>query len=347
MVRLKRKLSAWLIASLILGVWSRDVQADDRVVLLEDARRPNSGLIAALQIQLTGVAELDVRQEPDNPGVSGRVQVASRLAQADDVLLVTWAEPAVELGDGSREAVLYVVGHKQGRALLEVVRVPGGEGPEVERSLALKLREVVEEIRSNRAQAAAADVMLEAAPEPEEPEPAAGWDIAVAVAGAVGPLSGSDLGQWGARMSAGPAWRSGALRLAGMLQVTVFPQVELARGASRVRFYEIGPGLLLRAQLRQGLFWFGVRAGPQLSWVKAEGESATRAGEANELTTSLLVGAEVELPIDDGVGIAAGVDLEAHFKRQHFTVEGERVVDLGRLRPVASIALTWNGPAVR
>lgn len=343
MVRLKRNFGGWLTAGFILIAGAARVQAEDRVVLLDDPARPSPGLVSALRIQLTGVAELDVRQDPEMAGVSKRVQVASQLAQADDVLVVTWAEPAVELADGSREAVLYVVGHKQGRALLEVVRVPGGEGPVVERSLALKLRELVDEVRQNREQAAAADVMLEAAP----PPPAGRWDAVVAVAGAVAPLADSDVGQWGARMSGGAAFRDGGLRLAGLLQVAVFPQLEIAQGPSRVRLYEIAPSLLARAQLQHGALWFGLRLGPELSAVKAEGKSANGQGETSEVVASLLVGAEVELQLGAGVGVAAAIDLQGRFKRQRFTVDSDRVVDLGRVRPVASLGLTWNGPAVR
>jgi hypothetical protein len=345
MVRLKPNWGAVVIAGFILGAAGAQVQADDRVVLLEEPGRPEPGLTSALRIQLTGVAELDVRQAPETPGVSARVQAASELAQEDDVLVVTWAEPAVTLGDGSREAVLYVVGHKQGRALLEVVRVPGGDGPEVERSLALKLREVVDEVRHNRQQAEAAsgDLMLEPAPS----RSARGWGATVAVSGAVGPLPGSELGQWGVRMSAGPALRDGSLRLLAMLQLAVFPQLEIARDARRVQLYELGPGLLLRAQLRQRLVWLGLRIGPELSWVQAEGQSARGRGETTEIVPSLIAGLDVELPLADGVSVGAAVDLEARFKRQRFTIDGARVADLGRLRPVASIGLIWNGPDVR
>jgi hypothetical protein len=347
MVWLKRKARAWATAAFILGGWTRPVQAEDRVVLLDDPARPSPGLISALHIQLTGVARLDVRQDIVNTGISARIQAASGLARSDDVLVVTWTEPAVELAGGGREAVLYVVGRKQGRALLEVVRVPGGEGPDVERSLALKLREVIDEVRHNRARATTVDVTLEPVQSGTPASPAGRWGEAAAVAAALTPLDGRDSGQWGGRMSGGAALRAGPFRLSGLLQMGVFPLVEIEREAAVVRFYELAPGLLVRAQFDHRPWWFGLRGGPQLSVVDAEARAEGSEGEASEVLASFLVGAEVELTIGGGVGIAAAIDLEGRFTRQFFTVAGERVMDLGRVRPIASIALTWHGRAVR
>jgi len=347
MFRLKGISTTGVIASLILGSWASHVQAEDRVVLLQDpAAPPGSGLASALRIQLTGAADVDVRDVPQDVGVSLRIQAASLLAQADDVLVAVWAEPAVEVGGGAREAVLYVVGHEQGRALVEIVRVPGGEGPDVDRTLALKVRELVDEVRANRAQAAANDLTLEpAAATVARSEPA--WGARVLLAGALAPLSGSDLGQWGARLAAGPAWRDGALRISGLAELTVFPELELGAAAGQARLFELAPGLLGHAQWRQGAVWIGLRAGLFVSVLAAQGQSARGRGEAREIAPSWLAGVDVELPIGDGVGLAAAVDLQARIRRQRFSIDENEVVDLGRLRPVVSIALTWSADAVR
>jgi hypothetical protein len=348
-LKLKARGSARLAAFLILGCGAARVQAEDRVVLLEDVAAPaSSGLGYALRIQLTGVARVDVRQATETTGVSGRVRSASELAQSEDVLLVVWTEPAVVLADGSREAVLYVVGHKQGRALLEIVRVPGDEGPDVDRTLALKVRELVDEVRHNRAQAAASELMLEPAAEPAPgPVGAPGWGPRVAAGGLVGTFTGSELGQWGARLAAGAARRDGRLRLAGSGQLDVFSEIELSSAAAQVELFELAPGVLAQAQLRQGAIWLGLRAGLSLSVIDAQGQGARGRGEASRLAPAWSAGVEVEVPLLDGIGLVAALELQARFRRQRFSVEGAEVVDLGRLRPLASIALSWSGEHVR
>jgi hypothetical protein len=347
MLRLKGISRAGLFASLILGCWAARVQAEDRVVLLQDPAAPSgSGLAYALRIQLTGAADVDVRDLPQDAGVSLRVQAASQLAQAEDVLVAVWAEPAVELENGSREAVLYVVGHKQGRALVEIVRIPGGEGPDVDRSLALKVRELVDEVRANRAKAAENDLMLEpaaASSAPSEP----GWGARVLVAGALAPLSGSALGQWGARIAAGPAWREDALRVSALAELTIFPELEVDATAGKANLFELAPGVLAHAQWRQGAVWVGLRAGLALSLLAAEGQSPSGRGDAREIAPSWLAGVDVELPISDGLGVAAAVDLQTRIRRQRFSIDEDEVVDLGRLRPLVSIALTWSADGVR
>jgi hypothetical protein len=346
MLRLKGISRGGVAIGLILGCWTGPVQAEDRVVLLEDSAAARGGLGSALRIQLTGAAEVEVRDLPENAGVSRKMQAASELTQSEDVLLVVWAEPAIELADGSREAVLYAVGHKQGRALVEIVRVPGGEGPDVERSLALKVREVVDEVRHNREQAAASELMLEpAAAAPVTAEPA--WGARVSVAGALAPLSGSDLGQWGARLAAGPAWRDGPLRISGLVELAVFPELEVQVPPAEVRLFELAPGALAHAQWRQADVWIGLRAGLSFSFLNAEGHSAAGSGEGSELAPAWLFGVDVEVPIGAGVGVAAALDLQARIRRQRFTVAGDQVVDLGRLRPLVSIALTWSGDGIR
>jgi hypothetical protein len=64
---------------------------------------------------------------------------------------------------------LYVVGEKEGRALVEVVRVPGDRGPELERTIGLKVREFVAAIQRGQAARAEAAQLLQ----PELPQPRA------------------------------------------------------------------------------------------------------------------------------------------------------------------------------
>jgi hypothetical protein len=355
---MKRNLCGWLILSGLLTELHTPARAQeqDKVVLLEDsAQPPRPGLSHALRIQLLDVAAVDVRQWPETSGFSERIQVANGVAAEPGALVVVWAEPTVELPDGSREAVLYVVGREQGRALMEIVRVPGGSGPDVDRSLAIKVGEVVHEVRTNR-ERAAREMMLEPAPAPASAlppphaaaEPAeAGWGLTAALGAVAGPLGGSEFGQWGMRAGAGAAYRSGDVRISGLAELSWFPRLRIARGSSQVRFDELGPGLLARAQLREGSVWLGLRTGAGLSWIDADAQSASSDGEASELVATWLVGFDAEIEIVGGLGLAAAIELQGREPRRRFAVEGEHVVDLGRLRPLALLALTFHDERVR
>jgi hypothetical protein len=358
MPRLKRTSGGlvWLIS--LLAVSSVAAQGPERVVLLEEPGQPSrTELIQALRIQLSGVAALDVRQMPaESSGLSERIHAASQLAEAPDALVVVWAEPTMELEDGSREAVLYVVGRTQGRALVEVVRVQGGDSPDVDRSVALKVRDLVYEVQRNRAAAPqnpelgleepAAPSATTPTPAPAPPPAAAPWGLTAAGGVAIGTLSG--LGQWGLALAGGATFDRDPLRLSGRLELRWFPELTAeGSGASEARLSEVAPGLLLRAQWRTSALRLGLRAGIALSFLDADAASARGVGDDAPTVTSLLAGPELELPIAAGFGLSAALELQVRLRRQRYTVLGEELIDLGRVRPLLLLALTWNAADAR
>jgi hypothetical protein len=121
-------------------------QASEPVLVLQERSQAQSGLIAALRIQL-GATPVQVRDWPASGRLAERISTASELAQGAGAFAVVWTEPPTQLPDGAREVVLYIVGRRQGRAVLDVVRVPGGHGPDLDRTLALKVGEVLDELR--------------------------------------------------------------------------------------------------------------------------------------------------------------------------------------------------------
>lgn len=321
--------------------------ADDRVLLLEAPGQAGLGLASALAVQLIGVAELERQVLPDAATVPARVRAARELGQERHALLVVWAEGPVELADGSQEAVLYAVGQREGRALLEVVRVAGGRGPDMDRTLALKVREMVDELHRNRAQTPS-EAMLQpepTPPSPRGPRPQFGAELALGALGS--PALGAAPARLGTAVALGPALllRALALRLSARAELAWFPPNTVERGGAHVRFDELVPGLALRGQLRQGPLWLGARAGFALALTAATGVSAAGAkGVAHEQTALWLAGLELELPLAAGLGLLLGVELQARFLHRRFAVNGTELVDLGALRPFASLALTWSAP---
>jgi hypothetical protein len=257
----------------------------------------------------------------------------------------------VELADGSQEAVLYAVGQREGRAQLEVVRVPGGRGPDMDRTLALKVRAVVDEMRaqhSGLAEPVSSPAQGEAQPAEAPAAPSeAYWTALLAAGVAAAPLARSDFGQWGAVASAGPAWMRGPLRLAATVELGWYPGLDLEHAGASVRYRELDAGLAVNAALRVGDVWLGARSGPGIGFVGATGHAASGApGTRDVRIASWFFGLDAELELGAGFGFSFGCDVQARFRRQRFAINGDEVADLGRVRPFARALLTWT-PASR
>ena len=131
----------------------------------------------------------------------------------------------------------------------------------------------------------------------------------------------------------------------GALDLAWSPEIELAQGAAHARLEELSPGLIARAELRQGDLWLGAHAGLSLSWVHAQGSDGRERGEERQKLVSALFGLHLELEIAEGFGLYGALGLQLRPLRQHFTVNGLDLLDLGRLRPIGSLALSWSWPS--
>jgi hypothetical protein len=333
MLWLKRAAAASCACAALL--WAAHGQAQDRVLLLDSEASPRSGLAAALQIQLVDQAVVDVRHTLPEASVSQRIAAATALGEAHGSLLVVWSDEPVAQPDGSSEAILYAVSRSEGRALLQVVRVPGGSGPEVDRALALKVGEVLRELQRARATPEAPTLQLEVPHEYQEaPEPT--WHLSpmAALGLAVAPQEGTTLGQWGVLAAVGPSLSRGSLRLEAALQLVWFGSVEAARSDDRVELTQLSPELLIRSLWRQGAIWLGAHAG--LGVALFELQARTRSGreasvDASSVTWSL--GADVEWPVSAALAFGLNAGFEARSSAQRLTVNGHEVTAIERLRP--------------
>src|SRR5262245_107170 len=187
----------WMAVCALVSSTHRAIAQDagaaaKRPVLVLEAPGPNQrGLAAALRIQLMGSATVEERVVAADATLGERIERAAALANSAGAQVVVWSEPALTHRDGSREAVLYVVGQRDGRALLQVVRVPGGEGHELDRTLALKVSEILPELQ-RAGPAAPSGEALRAPSAPPAPR-----------AAAPAPPERDDIA-WGGFSSAGP-----------------------------------------------------------------------------------------------------------------------------------------------
>jgi hypothetical protein len=344
---LKGKSSYYGLVAVAGGLlWAASAHASERVLLLQAPGQAGSGLEGALGVQLVGVAELEVRPLPEAASVPLRIDAARELGQRQDALLVVWSEEPVALPDGSKEAVLYAVGQHEGRALLEVVRVPGGQGPDMDRTLALKVRELVDGLHRARAQSpSAAMLQADAATQPmTATRPRLGASAALSALGDPG-LSARPA-RLAADVALGPSLLLRDLRLSALATLRWYPQRTVQQDGGTARFDELAPGLTLHSQLRAGPLWLGARSGLALAFTSASGETAARAGGKKyvERTALWQLGLDVELPLTAELGLRAGLELTTRFVHRRLSVNDVTVVDLGRVSPLASIGIAWSVP---
>lgn len=314
------------------------------VLLLHEPAEPRPGLLASLQIQLGDVAEVRASPELTQGSVGDRIAAAAERSKQDRVLLVVWSDAPLQNQDGSQEAVLYAVGRREGRALLEVVRVAGGEGPEMERSLAIKVREVATELIRAEAEAPGPNALgtqrAAEVSEPDEPR----WGGRLGLFALAGPQPGSALGQWGGLLHAGPGWQSGRWRVSGLLGVAWFPTLTAhGGGAAYVELEELAPRLIFAVQHRVDGFWLGAHAGACVSFVDATGHTAQGHRASTDVRLgSWLLGLGAELQLTAALAAALRAELQTRFVHQRFAVNGQTITDLGSVRPLVHAGLVFR-----
>jgi hypothetical protein len=368
------------VCALVGAAGPASAQAGDPLLVLQERAHPQSGLTAALRIQLMDATPVRVREWQPAGTLGERIAAATELGHAEHALAVVWTEAAVRLPDGALEGVLYVAARSESRALLEVVRVPGGRGADLTRSLALKVEEVMEELRRSDQQLSSA--VLRPAVEPSAPNttpPPSAAEAAVppyaasavaqpsAAGAAVQPSAASTTNppswglllatgarltsfgwaRWGLGASAGPTLQSDAWLAALRLGLDWYPEATQSRAGAgaRVALAELTPLLLASAQWRHDGFGLGARAGLGICVFNARGETALgRSGSASVQTGSALLGLAVERSIVQGLNLAASLDWQIHALHQRFDVNGATLVELQRSGVVAALELVWNGP---
>ncbi|HET6335195.1 MAG TPA: hypothetical protein VFG30_18350 [Polyangiales bacterium] len=340
--------------------------------MLEQSGAPK-GFLVALQIQLSGLAQPERHIVAPAASAAEAIERASQLVRDQGALAAVWVDRGPAEGGGP--VVAYVVGDRQGRALIEVVRVPGDRGPELERTTALKIRELVAAMLRGQAARAEAGQLLQtegrpptaAGPsgaeeqlpvaaqpsaaqssaalpneQPDEPPPTApGWTAFASAGIRLGSQPDLGLGRWGFGLGAGPVLDLRQFRLAVALGFDAFPSIEVERAGNSARFWEWTVGAALHAQMQSGPLWLGARAGPQLVGLEAHGTTrADTPGNAAPTSWALSLGLDAEVPLTRFVSLLAGMQLQALARHLHLDVNDDELVDLGRVRARVGLELT-------
>ena len=324
--------------------------AEDTVLLLEHhALRP--GLCSALRIQLAGLASVRCRPDLDD-ALPARLAHASREVARDDahlgVLLEHDPDPAL--------VRMYLVGGTQGdRAVLEIERIEDRAAPEVDRSLALKVRETLETLLA-LPPAVVAPLAVTLAPEP----PRAAVAEAETLARTPSPREEarfSALLEAGAGITLGTRRRAVGAVLAGARVARRALGAELAvggrlSGPAHVRSRwgvvdesEWGLVASLRGHVAVGRFRLGVLA--EVGYDRLTARGVTPSGTVGEARAALAhVGAGLDLRVrlrgDAWLRLAPTVELDPIAHR--FALDERVVLDRGRVRAVVPLSLLIELP---
>ncbi|MET0389382.1 MAG: hypothetical protein ABW321_25635 [Polyangiales bacterium] len=335
-----------LLAALCLCVTvsiAGSAAADGEAVLwMEDVGVPRPGLRAALQIQL-GTDGILTDTWRGAGHLRARIDQANALAAQTGVTAVAWVEVEPPTS-GERSASLYVVGVRAGRALLEVVSVPGSHTPDLERVLAMKLRELLGELRNNRSRS-----LLSAQPTrpPTAAEPSGlqlGFNAALGarLASTIGPtLTRAGLGVMLApELCIGP-WCS-ALGLG----LDWYPRTTRADTNGELQVTELAPQLQLQLRRQTPIVDLSARTG--LAWTHFWTDALTLRGTRESRSVRWLawsVGLGISRRLSRVVALGLFADVLWQNTRHVYALNDTQLLDTGRLRVALGVDLILHWPS--
>ena len=331
-----------LLLAMLMAVPSLARAEARLLVLAPEERAPRPSLVEALRLHLRGTARVSVSAQAfPNGSAASRVALATALVQAEGAEFAVWLESAA-LGDGSTLFALYVVGGRPGRAVVEVVRLPAeSDGPDVDRTLALKTSEIIEAALAPAAVLAApatrpAPVHLAAAP----PAPAV-RRLGLELSGALRSVTSVDDAEVGLGLGASVVAVPSPLAFDVRLAAFLLSESVVSGAGRRVRVsetdFQLGVGLR-----SSGTVQLGARLDADLRLLQAVGFVATnQTGDALVLVPSIAAGPELRLELGSRMAFSAHVSAEWMVVRQTFVVGGAETADLGRLRGNAQLSLIF------
>jgi len=271
---------------------------------------------------------------------ASRVAIASEVADRRAAAWVVWAdEPTADPSAPTGQAVLYVVGRRDGRALIEVVRVPAGQGPEVDRSLALKVHELLG-TRDGAAYALGNREPPVAGTVVAQPQRVRLW----LEVGGQASLEGSAGAAADTFVAIGPSLVTETLVFAAPIELALGLPRSSADEGHEVSWTELGvAGWLKLAARPSRALLVGGGIGGKIVFSDAQGTAPSGArGSTTHRLPALLVSADGELALSGSTGARVSVGLEQRLTRQSFFVEGHKAGDTGRSVLFARLSLVWH-----
>lgn len=325
--------------SLAVTLHALTVRAQESVVLFETAElRPE--LCATLRIQLTDVASVSCRPESGGAPLSERIAGAARVVEQERlklaVLLERDADPAL--------VRMVLVGARADQAVLAIERIEDRPDPDVDRSLALKVRDVLDVLAVTREVVQARDLLPALLSEPPRPPTA---HVRV-------------LFEAGGGLSLARQTRAVGLVGAGarFMDITRFAELaasahltsELDQAVPDGRIEEREWGVALSGRAGRVLRRYSLGAALDLGLVRVAARGETREGRSGE---SQLTRFRAALGLDLRVRLLAGLALrfapsvELYPVAQGFAIEERKNLELGRFRALLPLTLVVDLPVAR
>lgn len=322
-------------------------------VLVVDGNPPRAGFIQSLRIQLPSeIAVIDAGLLNANTSTSERIEQALGAAELHQAEAAVWIEGPVARADGTHEWVLVLVGRRNDRAIVDVLRVraPDAEAESVDRSLALKVSHVLSDVArgTDVIESALQSSLLahspEGAAEPGANELAGHEPVRLrgllSVGGSVRLASGSIPLQPGLRAGVGAQLSWDKELFQALLRVHLWPETTRRSDAGQITLRETTPAIELGWLHDWGPIAFGARTGALLRSVEVEGATAQgQGGRQRAFLFGLLVGPLASLRLHTNLRLDASVVLETSLLRQRYRVNDDELGDTGGLRLVSHAEL--------
>lgn len=320
-----------------------------RVLVLSSQSAPaDEQLIETLQIQLTRLAEVVAGPPLEGDTLPERVEFAVSQVAEHEATLAVWIERG-DPHDGEVDVVLYVVGHKQGRLLVEVFHMPDTDGPALDRAIALKVGEVLdavlappppeepEEVVAPAPVAWVADPPPVRKPPPPPPARSVPW-VGLGVRGAAG--LDQPAAQGGASLGVGFRRPMRAVDADVYLVASAHSGIEREDAAGEVEVADRGVALGLAVHRPFGRLRAGGRAELGARFIGAKGVTALGTpGEKSVVVPEIWLGGEAQLSTGARSAVRLGAGLGWAPDRQRLTINDQPVLDLGRVRPLVELSI--------
>ncbi len=350
-------------AVVALVVWllsAACVRAEDSIVLFQSGKL-RSGLCAALRIQLSDVAQVRCVADAFGNELPARIAGAARLVQSEQARLGV----LLERDPNPKRVRMYIVAARTDQAVIAIERIEDRPEPDVDRSLALKVRDALDVV--SRAVLPPTPATTEAT-EPAPPAAEATLPPNLLV-GVIAPrLSEAPKGPeteaadaslpWAAVLEAGggalfgnPATRGAGRLLAGgrfngtgvsgelLFGARIHGPVSQKSAAGVVDEGEWGPELSLRALWSHRRLQLGAFA--EAMWLSMDARGSTNTGargtkKQRVLTSSL--GVDMRLRLFTSAFVRLAPALEVLSVAQRFAVDERVTLDIGRTRVLLPIS---------
>lgn len=340
---LKLKLKRWTGFWRGLALWAclaapAQAEPSHTVLWMQDSAGSQPRLLAAVRIQLSDVASVAERTWTRSRALPERITEANALAARERVAAVVWVEASAQ------QTLLYVVGRRAGRALVEVLDAPADGS--AERIVALKLSELLSDAwDSERPLLEPSEVRKAPAPKLPAAETSWRWRGILGAGARVSAALDAPLTRVGLGMLAAAQVQNANWLLGLGLGVDGYPGSERTRRGSLVQLREVAPRVRAEAGKRWHDTTLSVHGGLALLLLDSTGRSERgHVGEQSARSVAWLVGLGLDRELTRWLSARAFVDLTVQAQRQLFEVNGATVLDLGRVQLGLGLELALHLP---